>query len=201
MDETLLHAATLEDIFQRKIYGDHAKPSFITSFADKQQVIKIGVFLRPYLQMMLSKLSQLFDIVVYTASEKAYANSILDRIDPYKKYFKKRLYRDRCTKAVLDNERVVYLKDLRCIQGYSLAQIVLVDNTPLSFALQPENGIPISNFYYDPSDTKLKWLTQYLTRQVYFATDVRECNRQEFNLQFIIDLSLQSQITTVPSSQ
>lgn len=115
MDETLLHAATLEDIYQNKVYGESAEPSFITSFNDRNLKIKIGVFLRPYLQDMLDKLNPLFDICVYTASEKSYANAILDRIDPKQKYFKNRLYRDKCSKAVLESDRTVYLKDLRCI--------------------------------------------------------------------------------------
>jgi hypothetical protein len=30
MDETLLHAATLEDIYQHQIYGEGAEPTFVT---------------------------------------------------------------------------------------------------------------------------------------------------------------------------
>ena len=56
MDETLLHAATLEDIYSNKVYGENAVPSFTTTFVDNNLVIKIGVFLRPYLQEMLQRL-------------------------------------------------------------------------------------------------------------------------------------------------
>ena len=131
---------------------------------------------------MLKKLSQLFDICIYTASEKAYANSILDKIDPKHKYFKHRLYRDKCTKAVLENERTVYLKDLRCIQGYSLSSVIIVDNSLLSFALQPENGVPISSYFYDPQDIELKCLTSYLCHKVHPSFDIRTANRDEFKL-------------------
>ena len=34
MDETLLHAATLNDIFDQQMYGPNAKPTFFTSFMD-----------------------------------------------------------------------------------------------------------------------------------------------------------------------
>ena len=34
MDETLLHAATLNDIFDQQMYGSNAKPTFFTSFMD-----------------------------------------------------------------------------------------------------------------------------------------------------------------------
>ena len=49
MDETLLHAATLNDIFDQQMYGSEAKPTFYTSFMDQDNLIEIGVFLRPCL--------------------------------------------------------------------------------------------------------------------------------------------------------
>lgn len=114
MDETLLHAATVEDIFQTQIYGD-VVPSFTTEFTDNDIQIHIGVFLRPYLIEMLRRLSPHFDICVYTASEKVYANAILDKVDPKGQYLFRRIYRDKCTRAQIDGGRQVYLKDLRCI--------------------------------------------------------------------------------------
>ena len=36
MDETMLHAATLNDIYIQEMYGKEAEPSFITSFADRE---------------------------------------------------------------------------------------------------------------------------------------------------------------------
>lgn len=150
MDETLLHAATLPDIYEKLAYGPDASPTFTASFKDQDLVIEVGVFVRPFLKEMLSRLVPLFDICVYTASEKVYADAILQKIDPKGIYFKRRLYRDKCTRAVLDNGKVVYVKDLRYVEGYDLSRIVIVDNSLLSFAFHPENGIPISNYFYDP---------------------------------------------------
>lgn len=53
MDETLLHAATLEDIFEHKLYGENAIPNFTTDFHDQDVQVHIGVFLRPFLKEML----------------------------------------------------------------------------------------------------------------------------------------------------
>ena len=39
MDETLIHAATLNDIFGSKIYGNEANPDFLTSFYDEETEI------------------------------------------------------------------------------------------------------------------------------------------------------------------
>jgi hypothetical protein len=44
MDETLLHAATINDIYVQQIYGPDPRPDFFTSFEDQGNVIEIGVF-------------------------------------------------------------------------------------------------------------------------------------------------------------
>ena len=101
MDETLLHAATLNDIYDAKIYGPHAKPTFFTSFKDRDSLIEIGIFLRPCLQELIQRVSPYFTLCVFTASERLYADAILDQIDPDRKIFKHRIYRSKCLKAFL----------------------------------------------------------------------------------------------------
>ena len=72
-----------------------------------------------------------------------------------------------------------------------MSKIIIVDNSLLSFSLQPENGIPISSYFYDSNDIELKCLCNYLiTKQTNKYVDVREVNRDEFKLQSIIDLAL-----------
>jgi TFIIF-interacting CTD phosphatase-like protein len=106
----------------------------VTQFKDNNCLIEIGVFLRPYLFEMLSRLQPYFDLCIYTASEKVYANAILDKFDPENLYFSRRLYRNLCTKTTV-GDRTVYIKDLRCIEGYHIKDITIVDNSLLSFAL------------------------------------------------------------------
>lgn len=98
MDETLLHAATLEDIYENHYYGENAEPSFFTQFTDDGVCMEIGVFLRPYVNELIKSLHTVFDICIYTASERVYADAILDQIDPKRKIFHTRLYRDKCRK-------------------------------------------------------------------------------------------------------
>ena len=94
------------------------------------------MFLRPHIAEMLERVSQFFDICIYTASERVYADSILDQLDPDNHYLGQRLYRESCTLSKLDNgSKVVYLKDLSLISSYTLDEIVIVDNSLLSFAL------------------------------------------------------------------
>ncbi len=47
-----------------------------------------------------------------------------------------------------------YYKDVACIQT-DLRRVVIVDNSPMSFARHVENGIPIESWTEDLGDTKL----------------------------------------------
>jgi CTD small phosphatase-like protein 2 len=90
----------------------------------------------------LEFLSTNYELCIFTAGDKAYADAILDRIDPNKEYIAHRLYRQHCTKR-----GNFYVKDLRIIEDRDLKDIILVDNSIISFAFQMNNGVPISSFH------------------------------------------------------
>jgi len=60
-------------------------------------------------------------MAVFTAAEQTYADKIIDVIDPDKKFFAFRLYRQHCIERVnsIDNSKM-YIKDLRIISDRSL---------------------------------------------------------------------------------
>jgi CTD small phosphatase-like protein 2 len=101
--------------------------------------------------------------MVYTAGTKDYADAILDTIDPEKTIFRARLYRHNCTKL-----NGYYLKDLSQISkrlSINMNRIVLVDNSIISFALHPSNGVPIPDFFGkidQDSDQELVYAAEYL---------------------------------------
>lgn len=68
-------------------------------------------------------------MAIFTAAEQEYADLIIDRIDPERKYFSHRLYRQHCFKV--DD---VYVKDLRIITDRPAEDTIIVDNSILSFA-------------------------------------------------------------------
>lgn len=39
--------------------------------------------------------------------------------------------------------------------GRPMSDVIMIDNSPLSYAFQPENGMPILSWYDDRTDTKL----------------------------------------------
>jgi RNA polymerase II subunit A small phosphatase-like protein len=60
-----------------------------------------------------------------------------------------RLFRDACT-----NFNGAFVKDMRAM-GRSLNEIIIVDNSPICYCLQPENAVPIKSWFDDQSDTEL----------------------------------------------
>ena len=80
-----------------------------------------------------------YEIVIFTAAVKQYADTILDSIDG-KKRIAYRLYREH-TRL----EDFVSIKDLSLINR-DLSKTIIVDNIASNFKLQPRNGIAISTW-------------------------------------------------------
>jgi RNA polymerase II subunit A small phosphatase-like protein len=51
--------------------------------------------------------------------------------------------------------------------GRPLNTTIIIDNSPTSYALQPQNAIPISSWFSDPNDTELVELIPFLERLKY----------------------------------
>ena len=83
--------------------------------------MSVDVAVRPYVIESLEKLSQYYEMAVFTAAEQTYADKIIDVLDPDKKYFTNRLYRQHCIERTNElNGGKVYIKDLRVIEDRGL---------------------------------------------------------------------------------
>ena len=105
---------------------------------------------RPYLDQFLHEMREYYDIIIFTASMKEYADIILDHIDPGRKLIKKRYYREDT--IAVDNE--YNIKDLGILKT-DLKKTLIVDNVPENFLRHKENGIFIKSWYDDKNDTCL----------------------------------------------
>ena len=103
---------------------------------------------RPFCEELIYRVSEWFEVVLFTASIPEYAEPLFHRIDRHK-VAAAYLYREHCT-----FHNGLYVKDLSLL-GRSLSDIIIVDNSPLSSLFQPENAIPCSSWYEDKNDREL----------------------------------------------
>lgn len=137
----------------------------------------IGLNLRPYLTQVLTELEKHWELVVFTAAQKSYADAIIDYIDPGKKLISHRFYREHC---VYVNSKPI--KDLSILSHRNLANTVIVDNSIHSFAYHLSNGVPIPAWRGSLKDRELLKLNRYL-KKLAACEDVREENRRTFDLE------------------
>ncbi|XP_044495100.1 CTD small phosphatase-like protein 2 isoform X1 [Mangifera indica] len=156
LDETLVHS-TLE-------HCDDADFTFSVFFNMKEHTVYVKQ--RPYLHTFLERVAEMFEVIIFTASQSIYAAQLLDILDPEGKFISRRVYRESCIFS--DG---TYTKDLTVL-GVDLAKVAIIDNSPQVFRLQVNNGIPIKSWFDDPSDCSLISLLPFL-ENLADAEDVR----------------------------
>jgi len=165
LDETLVHCTTteMEDydvMFPVELNG---------------QQFQVSGRYRPFCSEFLKKAAELFEVIIFTASQKVYANTLLDFMDPTHKLISHRLFRDECV-TVYGN----YLKDLSVL-GRDLSKTIIIDNSIYAFGYQLENGIPITSWYSDKNDRELLCILEFLQTLI-GAYDVRPYLKEKYKL-------------------
>ena len=127
-------------------------------------------------------MSQVYQVVVFTASHQAYADTVLDQLDPDRKYITHRLFREHC---IMSNHGV-YVKDLRIFSNVRPENILLIDNSPHCYIFNKLNGIPIIPFYDNYQDYELLKLSAFLVKLAQ-VPDVRTGIDRYFCVQEISD--------------
>ena len=168
LDETLVHCCD-------SVEG--ATPDVILPITfPSGDVVNAGINIRPYARECLQETAKEFEVVVFTASHRCYADVVLDYLDPERAFIHHRLYRENC--IITEG---IFIKDLRILGNRNLKDIVIVDNAAYSFGYQVDNGVPIISWHDDPYDRELFNLIDYL-KALSKAEDIREVNRVTFHL-------------------
>ena len=148
LDETLIHSYF--DVYPNK------KPDISFEIALDNKNIQVYTLVRPGAIEFLKKMSEYFEIVIFTASVSKYATPIINFIDK-EKNCEFKLFREHC--SMLNNG---FTKDLKKLSR-DLNNLILLDNNPNCFYLNKENGFPIKTWIDDFYDKELFKIMPYLT--------------------------------------
>lgn len=123
LDETLVHCVGSDVNVKSDVRVDIV-------LEKSKKTLQVGFNIRPFARECLAEVGKLYEVIVFTASHKCYADPILDYLDPEGTLIQHRLYRESCIEA----KKKLFVKDLRILgTNRPLSKTILVDNAIYSF--------------------------------------------------------------------
>ena len=111
--------------------------------------------IRPGAEEFIKELSEYYEIIIFTAALKTYADLVIDGIDP-DGVVVERLYRQHTISIGNAN-----IKDLDKL-GREIKHVIIIDNFMENFSLQSKNGLYIDDFEGNEYDDELEYLKKDL---------------------------------------
>ena len=145
LDETLVHSSFIP----------FEKNDVIIKVEFESVIYDIYVLIRPGAVEFIKKVAKLFEVIIFTASISKYALPLLDIID-INKNIKYKLTREHCT--FLNG---IYVKELKKLNR-DLNDLIILDNSPMAYSFDNDNGLPIKAWYEDKADKELNKIFKIL---------------------------------------
>lgn len=139
LDETLVHSS----------FKPVDRCDFVVPVEIEGRVHQVYVAKRPFVDDFMKRMGDIYEVVVFTASLSKYADPVLDLLDIHK-VVDHRLFRESCSCF-----KGSYVKDMGRM-GRDLKRIMILDNSPHSYAFNPENAVPCESWFNDYEDTELR---------------------------------------------
>ncbi len=130
LDETLIHSTV------KPASAYHYQ---VDIFLDNGYCI-FYVFKRPHVDFFLQQVSQWYDVIIFTASLRQYADPVIDRLDT-RGLSRRRLFRESCVMREGN-----FVKDLTRL-GFDCTSTIIIDNSPVAYSSNRANAIPIDSWF------------------------------------------------------
>ena len=140
LDETLVHSSNKTPFPNKK--------NIVLNMTINDIKHKIYVIVRPFLEQFLHEMSLYYNLFIFTASMAQYSTNLMNILDKNKVILKV-LTREHC-----QFKGGLYFKNLN-IFNRDYKDIIILDNNPISYALNKSNGIPIPTWIDDSNDREL----------------------------------------------
>ena len=134
-------------------------PVTVLQNGDDDRTNVISFLVRPYGEKFLKTLRLYYELIVFTASKEQYAKSIIEYLDPKRCCIEYLLHRDQCLMT-----KDWTIKDLRVIGRRNMKDMIIVDNSVISFSGNMDNGIYIPTYQGDCEDCELLRIMNFLKR-------------------------------------
>ncbi|KAK9025601.1 hypothetical protein V6N11_038462 [Hibiscus sabdariffa] len=108
-----------------------------------------------WVDFLLEEIIKKNEVVIFAVGLKQYASQVLDKLNPSGRFMSHRLYRDSCREV---DEK--FVKDLS-VMGRDLGRVVIFNENPNAYSLQPENVVLIGPFVEDNEDRELEKLARF----------------------------------------
>ena len=161
LDETLIYSCRFSDLSTMKPSLESIGITIVVLYYSshlqlrQNKYVSFYVYKRPYLDKFLNIVCRWFNVVVFTAGEKPYADAILNVIDP-RCQIRKRFYKENC--QLVDGSYVKRIETVNC----ELGNTMLLDNNPECYRMDKSNAISITSWYGDDKDKELNNLIPFL---------------------------------------
>ena len=148
------------DLDETLIYGTTSPLSVAHDF-------KCGEFFihkRPCVMEFIRTCARAYDLAVWTSSTSEYAAGVVEAL--FASVELEFVWaRDRCTRRMdFEAQEHYWVKDLKKVkrQGFELARVLIVDDTPAKLERNHGNLVLVSEFTGDETDRELTALSEYL---------------------------------------
>ena len=132
------------------------------------------IMCRPHAIAMIDALKSVYDIWIWTASERPYAQFMIEWMG-VSNSIRRLLCREDC--VYVGGQ---YVKDIHRFVNIDEKRVIIVDNLVASFITELSNGIVVSSFDGNPEDIELRDLT-YVLQSLAQEEDVRIKIKEFFN--------------------
>jgi CTD small phosphatase-like protein 2 len=187
LDETIVHCIGEINMNNLESLSLQSDAKIKVHLPGGKKEVTVGINIRPNWEEALKRIKEKYHIIAFTASHESYADSVLNYLDSEKKYFEFRLYRCHCVPCSVNGMKF-YVKDLKILEdNYDLKDLILVDNSVLSFAYHLDNGIPISPFYDSKDDKELLTIADFLLKYA-DENDIRNKLKEVYKLNYYLEI-------------
>ena len=169
LDDTLVKLVPFSSLSRYPTISRTERPYFSLCMHRRGQMKHMVGFVRRGAREFLKEMAALYEVCVFTAADKDYAEAVVAELDPEGSIFSCILSREHCTEI----ERGHFLKQLSRVHGRRAEDMVLVDDTFEHLEENFANSLEISKFGEDlGEDDELPALAQLL-KDIFYESDLR----------------------------